>query len=188
MWEQGYIPSEHNPEEEASLLYVKALVAPPEMLALSYLAVSYNLKLAEQAHFGATVHIIEQHKPVIIDISNAKTYITLFEERPSIYASAIQHRGFQQLATEYVAEVSHGCETVGFLEGKIVFDQDKFALQVAHGFFQEKLKHRGIVVESALVIENAMNPEIIFIGKIQQDRIELEYPPTKCSITLTVEN
>ncbi len=187
MWKQGYIPSEHNPEEEASLLYVKALVAPPEMLALSYLAVSYHLKLAKLAHSGATVHITEQHKPVTIDISNAKTYITLFEERLGIYASAIQQRGFQQLATEYVAEVSHGCETAGFLEGKTVFDQNEFALQVAHDFFQEKLKHRGIVVESALAIESAMNPEIKLIGEIQQDRIELKYPPTECSITLTVE-
>lgn len=187
MWERGYNPSKHNPEEEASLLYVKALVAPPEMLALSYLAVSYHLKLAKLAHFGATVHITEQHKPIIIDASNAKTYITLFEEKLSIYASAIQQRGFQQLATEYMMEVSHGCEALGFAEGKTVFNQDKFALQVAHGFFQEEFKHQGIVVESTLAIENALNPEIKLIGKIQQDRIELEYPPTKCSITLIVE-
>lgn len=172
----------------ASALLLKALVYPPEALALSWLSVSYNLKFAEVARHGATFHTTIDGKSVTIDKSNAETYITLFEERLNIYSNAVKQRGFQQLATEYETEVSQGCSKLGFSQGKTAIDQNEFRVQIAHGPFQGEIRHRGIMVESALAIEHAMIPEIQLVGQIQQGRIELKHEPSQCTVTLTANS
>lgn len=186
MWAHGDKKWSSSPEE-ASFLFVKALVVPPDLLALAHLAVSNNLKLAKVAHSGATVHIMEHQQPVTIDESNAESYAALFEERLDTYTVAIQQRGFQQLAREYKTEVTPSCSTLGFSQGQTVFDQDKFKVQVAHGAFQGIIRHRGIIVESTLTIEHALDPDIHLSGQIRQGHIELKHPETDCTITLTAE-
>ncbi len=162
----------------------QALKASPLELAQGYLVVSYNLTCAEVAEGGATIDTTIDGREQVIDKSNAAIYIAGFKERLQIYTTAIKQRGYRQIAGEYNTKVSSGCKNIGFSKGTTIIGQDEFKVNISQGSFQE-IKHRGIVVESSLVVEHAMNPEILLVGKIAQNNIELKHLPSKCTITLT---
>lgn len=197
----------------------QALGAPPEYLASGYLAVAAYLPMVELARTGAKVTVPDG----TIDASNVETYAATYTERLRTYEAAIEQRGYQKIAGTYSADATGACKAAGSMLAPLVamgmakeitMTQDGFKVELTQSFSVEgrdgKIAHHGVIVESALVVADAMASDFTFLGNVRQDEIELRpwvayiqqtfsrYPPgfpprpnwealSKCTLTLKME-
>jgi TPR repeat protein len=185
---EGKPPDVNPADRSVSAVLLRALMAAPDALALSYLAMTYNLKFAEVARSGSTFRTAIDGEWVTIDKSNADVYVGRFREGLDIVSSAFRQRGFPRFAKEYDTAVSQGCQRLGFTTGTTVIDQDEFTFRLTNGPFQGGLGHRGASAEFALAIEYSVNPEIHLVGHVSQGRIELKDASSDCRVTLTAKS
>jgi alpha-tubulin suppressor-like RCC1 family protein len=164
-----------------SALLRRALKVHPEDLALGFLAETYSLLAAQAAVGGVTVHTRLDGRDETINQSNAAEFVARYATRIKTYDVAIRQRGFATIAGSYRTTVSSQCARLGFSSGETIITQRDFHLQLAN----QSISHRGIVVESSLAVEHAADPDIQLIGRAREGRIELEYKPSKCVLTLT---
>ncbi|PYT99388.1 MAG: hypothetical protein DMG34_20565 [Acidobacteria bacterium] len=177
---QSSTPSTPVAQQPDPVLLGRALKAHPEDLALGFLAQSYNLSGAKTAAQGVTVHMMLDGGDQTIDQSNADQFIALFEGRLKTYDAAIRQRGFSTIAGSYHTKVSPQCTRLGFSDGETTIKQQDFQFQLSN----DSISHRGVIVESALAVEHAGDPDIHLVGRVTSGRIVLEHKPSKCALTL----
>lgn len=158
----------------------KALAAPAAALAQGYLAVAYNLLAVRVAQSGGTIVTTLDGSPTRITKANADAYAADYAARLATYDAAIRQRGFRQLAGRYAMAAGAGCAQLGFFDGPATIEQTDFKIKLASG---SPPKSDGIVVEDAVAIEHALNPDIHLVGTASAQGIELH--AGGCAITLT---
>jgi alpha-tubulin suppressor-like RCC1 family protein len=166
-----------------SVLLRRALKARPEDLALGLLAEAYSLLAAKvaAAQLKVTVHTTLDGRDQTIDHSNAEQFVILYSVRIKTYDTAIRQRGFSAIAGTYQTTVSPQCARLGLSNGETTIKQQDSRFQLSNN----SINHDGIVVESALAVEHAADPDIHLVGRATEGRIVLEHQPSKCILTLT---
>lgn len=160
----------------------QALNAPPQDLAVGYLAIHALLPMVEHARQGATIHTPDG----TINASNAETYGAVYANRLATYAAAIGRRGYQKVAGRYSARAIEACKSAGsMLAGliaggmakEISIMQDQFKVKLTQNFSVNgkngKIDHNGIAVEAMLVVADAAAPDFTFLATVRQGEIEL---------------
>ena len=169
-------------EGPARVTLQQALNAPPRELAFGYLTIHSALSMVEIARQGATIHTQDG----TIDASNAETYGAVYAKRLTTYATAIDYRGYQQVAGLYSARATDACKAAGsllvglILEGmarEITITQDRFKVKLTQNFSVENrnadIVHNGVVVETVLVVSDATAPDFTLLGNLRHGEIEL---------------
>lgn len=169
-------------------LFERALKVPPQDLAASYLTVDGMALWTDFACKGGNIHTMFDGRPVVIDASNAERYARAYSERRAAYAAAIEKRGFPKIAGTYSARTNSACSEVRAgailpgvgqegLPSEITVTQDGFKIALAQGLGSDiqgaTLSHPGTVVESSIVVTDAMASDFIYVGSVKQDEIEL---------------
>ena len=155
---------------------------PPAALAAGFLAVNYNLHFARLAAQGAINQFVTTIDGPATEIGadNATTYVDAFAERLATYTRAIETRGFQQLDTAFDFEASDSPGEAG----PALLQQDRFLVSLWLG----GKKFSGVIVESALVMEDAENPEYKMAGDVADGHISLNVFDSGYSVaTLTLQ-
>lgn len=147
----------------------QALKAPAEALGQGYLWVNSQLAYAPLARLAASLQLMIDGREVTLTKDNVDEFVKAMEDRKSTYATAIRQRGFVQLGKTYDAAASPGGEKIDVGALPTLITQNGFELTVAQG----RLKHAGVVVESAVTFEHAENPEVKFTGKLAGDKLRL---------------
>ena len=163
-----------------------AMQAPAAELASSYHAIRYARLMADvvRSHMGATTAQIGLETQVVVTVDNVDVVLTELEDRLATYGRAIERRGYEFFQGIYDTEVTAGCDALGFSAEESAIEQEGFEFWLAHGPFQDDMRHIGVTVESAVVIEHAFDPDIELWGVIEEGRIELGHGPSGCRIVL----
>ena len=169
-------------------LVATALRASPRDLGISYLTNRSLIKMADLVGGGIQIHTPQG----VIDERSAAKQKQEGQNRLQAYRKAILQRGFRDVSGAYkVASVTPSCADTGSLwlggavEGileEYVFSQESFELVLA---ITPKLEPgikddigtfdlEGVVVESAIVIEDPFNSDYFLEGRGFDDRIELK--------------
>jgi len=105
------------------------------------------------------------------------------------YREQIMQRGFQRLASRYLATASEGCSGRSLTSGEVAVEQIDFELTLSHG----NRTFSGIVVESAVSVffpsgypsyYYSGKPEPPLIGEIRGEVIEFRDSPSQCVVIL----
>jgi hypothetical protein len=169
-------------------LVAAALQASPGDLGLSYLANRSLIRMADLVGGGIQIHTPQG----VIDESSAAKQKQEGERRLRAYREAILQRGFENFSGTYkVASVTPSCADTGSLwlggavEGileEYVFSQESFELvlsitpKIEPGTMDDvgTFDLEGVVVESAILIEDPFNSDYFIEGEGFGDRIELK--------------
>ena len=152
----------------------QALHARAEDLGRGYLAVRSLLKWVESARQGGAITTDIDGAEAQIDSSNADVWDEGLKRRLETYASAIRQRGFRRLAGEY--SMNQGRECLYGIAKRVSVVQDSFSLQLkVHHASDSSMQmvHGGVVVESAVVIEDQMDPDHVIAGWVSGGQIKL---------------
>jgi hypothetical protein len=160
----------------------QALQAPAEELAGVYLFSTYVLRLAEIVEAQPNVTLIVTDET--IDQSNAAELIAALRQTLQTLEEAMRQRGSKNVAGAYDLKPSRPCRQFLIERGTAVIEQNGFDLHLAHGDFQGEFRDRGVIVESSIAFESAVNPDTYFVGTVSGDRIVLKHRPTRCTLTL----
>ena len=164
-----------------SALLRKALKANPEDLARGFLVETYSLGLARVAATGATVHTAVDGRAQTITRSNAAQFVTRYALRIKTYDAAIHQRGFVSVAGRYHTAVSPPCARLGVSAGETAITQQAFHVVLTN----DSIPFSGVVVESTLLLEHPLDPELRLAGRVAEDGITLGQKESKCAVTLT---
>lgn len=145
----------------------QAFAAPPEVLARGVLYLQYCLHFAKYAQRGGRFLTDIDGAWTEITSANAQPAVTELQQRLQTCAEVIDKRGFQQLHDAYDAVASPGAERLALFTGPVLVQQDGFSFSFSLGSF----KHRGVIVESTLVIEHAESPDVMLVGRPSDGQI-----------------
>ncbi len=160
----------------------RALEASPHALAQGYLWASDAVIYARLAGLSpnGTVHINVDGRAVTITQANAQAYLVGFEGRLNTYGKAIEQRGFPLVSGEYETRASRGCANLFPGQGTTRISQEGFKLEVTTG----AVRHRAVIVESAVALEHGLDSDIIFLGEFKDRAATLVHAPSSCVVTM----
>jgi len=164
-----------------SVLLIRALKARPEDLAQGFLAVTYSLVFAKAAGSGVEVHTFLDGRDQTINQSNADEFVTLYRQRLKTYEAAIRRRGFTSIAGSYHTTINAQCARLGLSKSETTISQHDFRVDLSNN----STSYSGIVVESAVVIEHPLDPDIHLAGRVATGVITLRQKESNCALTLT---
>lgn len=167
----------------------EAAAAPPDVLAAGYLQVRSLLQGCDLARAGAVIHADLDGLPLTITSDNAEPMRERLVDRRRVYDEAIRRRGFTKLAEGYRSRTEGGCDEWGLGEAPTLVEQDLFDVHLTQG----DMRHVGVVVESAVVFEHAMNSGVMITGFVEDDTVVFVTPQRygitgmaheRCTLTL----
>jgi hypothetical protein len=156
----------------------QALAAPAIDLAQGYLS---SKMITEYILPAAKSGINIQMGGETINKSNVGEYQLKYQSRLLTYRKAIKQRGYKTISGKYRASTTESCARVrsswvGLNDIKII--QDGFDAQVIASTIHEgtkvSLKNQAAIVESSIVLQDAMNTDYFFRGVIKDKRIEIK--------------
>lgn len=159
----------------------QARAAPAVALAQGYLFHKQMLAtMLPAAEAGVTIHLPN----ATISKDNVSEHRRRSEQRLSIYADAIEEKGYFDVSGEYSAKTTESCGRINSTwvslvhEGtasKIKILQDKFEAQVViditHQGQNLSVENDAILVESQMFLQDSMNPDYKFSGTIDESTI-----------------
>lgn len=162
----------------------QALEAPAGNLAQGYLYVKfltqYVLPLAEM---GVNIQLGGE----AINKSNAKKYQQRYNERLSIYSNAIKQRGYSTMAGTYKGKATAACSHIRSMLVDMISVGKDFNIEIKQDGFDAEvivsgkidgeefsLKNLAAIADSCIAIQDGMNSEYYFLGKIKNNKIEIK--------------
>ena len=163
----------------------RALAVAPDILASAYLkdhTLLDSLKIAKRS--GASVHANVDGFESTVDSSNVDAWIKGLTKRIDVYTTAISKRGFDKVAGAYTIKGADSCLYVGSKRAKLV--QTGFMLTLEKSTPDSThFAHRGVIVQSTVVIEDSRDPGRLFVGSVANRTIDLSESQSSCRILMT---
>lgn len=153
--------------DAAGLTAETALTAPAHVLGENFLTLFTLLELCEIARGGGTIHTAIDGKPLIITRTSALDVRQRLLDRLRVIVAAIQERGAVDVAPTYDVETEGTCLEWGLLPEPMFIEQDGPEITLTQGI----LRHRGVVIESAVVFRHDANTDVLLSGHVDGDRI-----------------
>jgi TPR repeat protein len=170
-------------DKSASALLLRAMLAPPEALALSYLGVKSVLHFLPAAAAGATIQLPGE----TITKSNVEEYRGRYEKRLSLYGEAIKQRGYKTISGAYKGETTKSCARIQSLWVGVIHERGQSGIEIAqdgieaqvvlrgkHEGKELNLKNQAAIAESAISVLDAMNSDYFFRGEIKDQVIVIK--------------
>ena len=155
---------DHEPSKASSKTILPLLLAllcgcslrmPPYELAERFLSVAGVADVTEALYRSnptGNFVILRSEGPPTGVVFNTKEefdrYVAQLRLQEQTYREEIKRRGFQRLATRYLATASDGCSGITFTSGEVTVEQIDFTVK----FFHANRTFRGVVVETTVTV------------------------------------
>lgn len=168
----------------------EALAFPADVLGFEMLDVEWLLSLCGIARAGATIEATLGGLPLTINAETVDAMEPLLRERREVFEKAIRRRGFAALAEGYTTARKGDCDSWEIGDAQVLVEQDGYHARLSQG----GVRHRAIVVESAVVLMHDSNTDLRIPGEITDGTLTFVTPATggvsgmatgRCSLVLT---
>jgi len=174
-----------------ALLWGCSLRMPPHELAANFRLAAGLANVTEELYrrnpTSTSVFIIEGQSTGVTFNTKEEfdRFIAQLRLQERTYREQIMQRGFQRLASRYLATASEGCSGRSLTSGEVAVEQTDFTLTLSHG----NGTFSGIVVESTVSVffpgyYYSGKPEPPLIGEIRGGLIEFRDSPSQCVVIL----
>lgn len=140
----------------------EALAFPADVLGFEMLDVELLLEMCVLSRAGATIHAAIGGQTLTMTADTVDAIEPRLRERRDVFEQAIRRRGFATLAEGYTAARRGDCDNWEIGDARVLVEQDGFRARLAQGV----VRHRAIVVESAVVLMHDSNTDIRIPGEI----------------------
>jgi len=169
------------PGDAENPLLARAMVVSASDLAQAYLWTRIMVEdVLPAAQKGVTLQLADE----TVTKSNVEQYQKTFQQRLSTYQEAIKRRGYKTVSGVYRAEATGSCARANSMFAGLMLDRNvagveitqrdsdaEVIISVEQDGKKHSLKNHAAIVESALVLQDAMNSEYFFRGDISSDEI-----------------
>jgi tetratricopeptide (TPR) repeat protein len=140
----------------------EAMSFPADVLGLEMLDVESVLETCVLARAGATIHSVLGGQVLTITADSVNALEPRMRERRDVFEKAIRRRGFATVAEGYTATRKGDCDNWELGDSRVLVEQDGFRVALSQG----AIRHRAVVVESAVVLRHDSNTEVLLPGEI----------------------
>jgi len=140
----------------------EAMSFPADVLAFEMIDAELLLEMCAIARGGATIHGVLGGQPLVISADSVSVVEPRVRERRDVFEQAIRRRGFAMLAGGYTAARKGDCDNWELGDAPVLVEQEAFNVRLAQGF----VRHRAVVVESAVVLVHDANTDVRIPGEI----------------------
>ena len=168
----------------------EAMSFPADVLGMEMLDVESVLETCVLARAGATINTVLGGQVLAITTDTVNALEPRMRERRDVFENAIRRRGFATLAEGYAATRKGDCDNWELGDSGVLVEQDGFRVVLSQG----TIRHRAVVVESAVVLRHDSNTEVLLPGEIVEGVLTFVTPARggvtgmatkRCTLVLT---
>jgi tetratricopeptide (TPR) repeat protein len=156
----------------------EAMSFPADVLGMEMLDVESVLETCVLARSGATINTVLGGQMLTITADTVNALEPRMRERRDVLEKAIRRRGFAALAEGYAATRKGDCDNWELGDSRVLVEQDGFRVTLSQG----AIRHRAVVVESAVVLRHDSNTDVLLPGEIVEGVLTF-VTPTRGGVT-----